>query len=443
MGRTILFSPVGGTDPISAANVYDGSLLHICRFYKPDRVILYMSAEVLKLQEEDDRYRYCLKRLLELQKREMDIESIERPELTEVQEFDYFYDDFRNVLKNIYNGMNEDDELLLNVSSGTPAMKSTLMILGTFGEIPCRLIQVATPVRKMNEHQHRDYDVQTLWELNEDNSENTENRCSEIHCPSLLMLKQEEMIKQHIAVYDYHAALTVAVAMPPVYTRSYINLVRAADFRQQLLLSDADKICNAFGINMFPVKDSNKRKYFEYALMLQNKLLRKEYADFIRGISPLLADLFELILKNYCGLDINKFTSIRNGIRKWDRTKLASSDSNVVLIMNILTQNFSKFNYDPVYSSHLKVIIDNMTNDLTLRQLADDLRDVEATVRNLAAHEIVSITADSIRTLTGQTPDQIMKKIKTAFTYAGMNIKSEYWYSYDEMNRQIIDSMAR
>ena len=57
--------------------------------------------------------------------------------------------------------------------------------------------------------------------------------------------------------------------------------------------------------------------------------------------------------------------------------------------------------------------------------------------------KIVSITADSIRTLTGQTPDQIMKKIKTAFTYAGMNIKSEYWYSYDEMNRQIIDSMAR
>ena len=442
MGRTILFSPVGGTDPISATNVFDGSLLHICRFYKPDKVVLYMSAEVLKLQEEDDRYRYCLKKLLDFQNREMEIETIERLELTEVQDFDFFYNDFRNVLRSIYTNLHEDDDLLLNVSSGTPAMKSTLMVLGTFGEIPCRLIQVATPVRKMNEHQHKNYDVETLWELNEDNSDNAENRCSEIHCPSLLMLKQEEMIKQHLAVYDYQAALTIAESMPSAYTREYLKLIRIAHFRQQLLLNEADRICNALGVSVFPVRDSNKRKYFEYALMLQNKLSRKEYADFIRGISPLLADLFELILKNYCEIDIVQFTSLRNGIRKWDKLKFTSSDPKAMTLLNILSQNFSKFNYDPVYSSHLKVIIDNMTTDLTLKQLTGDLRDVEATVRNLAAHEIVSITADTIRILTGLTPEQIMRKIKTAFTYAGMNIRSEQWKSYDYMNQQIIDAMA-
>ena len=46
MGRIILFSPVGGTDPIAQDNCRDGSLLHICRIYKPDIVYLYMSHEM-------------------------------------------------------------------------------------------------------------------------------------------------------------------------------------------------------------------------------------------------------------------------------------------------------------------------------------------------------------------------------------------------------------
>ena len=49
MNQTILFTPVGGTDPISLNNYHDGSILHICRFYKPDKVILYMSKEMLDL----------------------------------------------------------------------------------------------------------------------------------------------------------------------------------------------------------------------------------------------------------------------------------------------------------------------------------------------------------------------------------------------------------
>lgn len=67
MNQTILFTPVGGTDPISLNNYHDGSILHICRFYKPDKVILYMSKEMLDFQEKDDRYRYCLDRLAKMQ----------------------------------------------------------------------------------------------------------------------------------------------------------------------------------------------------------------------------------------------------------------------------------------------------------------------------------------------------------------------------------------
>lgn len=46
MGRKILFSPVGGTDPIKYFK--DGLMLHICRHYQPDVVYLYLSHEWIK-----------------------------------------------------------------------------------------------------------------------------------------------------------------------------------------------------------------------------------------------------------------------------------------------------------------------------------------------------------------------------------------------------------
>lgn len=69
MNDTILFSPIGGTDPISMNNCHDGAMLHICRVYKPTKIFLYMSQEMLKNQEADDRYRYALGKLFELQGR--------------------------------------------------------------------------------------------------------------------------------------------------------------------------------------------------------------------------------------------------------------------------------------------------------------------------------------------------------------------------------------
>ena len=65
MNKTILFSPVGGTDPVSESNMQDGSLIHICRFYKPDTIYLYLSGEMVKKHHDDNRYVYCLERLYE------------------------------------------------------------------------------------------------------------------------------------------------------------------------------------------------------------------------------------------------------------------------------------------------------------------------------------------------------------------------------------------
>lgn len=241
MNKTILFSPVGGTDPISSTNCKDGSLLHICRVYKPDKVYLYMSYEMLEYQKTDNRYLYCLEKLSYLQKHPMEYEIIERGKLKDVQKFDYFYEDFRTIIRGILEKMDETDKLLINVSSGTPAMKSGLLVLTTLGEFPCKSIQVSTPEKSINEHVHKDYDVETLWELNEDNNLDFENRCEEVKCPTLSLIKNEEIIKKHVMAFDYAAAVDAASSLPVEKTASYMGVLELAKLRLLLDLKGTEK----------------------------------------------------------------------------------------------------------------------------------------------------------------------------------------------------------
>ena len=145
----VLFTPVGGHDPI--ASFHDGAVLHICRVYRPEKVYLYLSHEMLERSRQDDRYRLSLEKLQQQLSCKMEIHQIERDELTQVQLFDTFYTDF--------------DQLL------TPAMKSALNVISVLAQYPMQAVQVSTPNRRENpkDEDPKDYDVETFWECNQDN----------------------------------------------------------------------------------------------------------------------------------------------------------------------------------------------------------------------------------------------------------------------------------
>ena len=111
-----------------------------------------------------------------------------------------------------------------------------------------------------------------------------------------------------------------------------------------------------------------------------------------------------MILKKQCRIDINGCCSIKKKVREWDEMKLRGSQ---------------------------------------LRQLAEKLRNVEIKIRNLAAHEIVSIKDGTIKELTGLTGNQIMNMIKDIFAYTGIGVKREYWNFYDDMNQKILEIMGK
>lgn len=470
MARLFLFSPVGGTDPTSFNNGRDGSLLHICRFYKPTEIILYMSGEILKNQEKDDRYRYCLNELYKEMGYKTDsveevldgdyqacfdklyskqanehtvmIREIKKPNLIKVEKYDPYYNEFRNIIAEIIRHMEADDKLIFNVSSGTPAMKGVLLVLGTLGDYPVRMIQVTTPDKRMNEHNHKDYDVELAWDCDDDNNpKKLENRCTEVGFPSLLIMKNEESIRGLIKAYDYSAALVLAKSLNPVYTEKYIDLVEMAARRELFDFRTVDQLVRKAGYDCVPVKSSDSRKAFEYALGIQLKWEKKQYADFVRALTPLIVDLFEDVLEQIGGeADINQYKEEKNGVKfqKWDPDKLADTK-----VLDVLNEKYSLgFNKKDISSDHLNALIQHYCENKRLKDIAEALRDVEKKIRNLAAHEIVAITDDVIKEKTGFTGDQIIKMIREIYHFSKPSIKAEYWDSYDRMNEEILRRMS-
>lgn len=70
------------------------------------------------------------------------------------------------------------------------------------------------------------------------------------------------------------------------------------------------------------------------------------------------------------------------------------------------------------------------------------LREIEANVRNKAAHEMVSLTDKMIVNTIGCSSGDIMELIKTIFKYTDIQTGSRDWHSYEEMNSRIIEAIG-
>ena len=436
MGKKYLFSPVGNTDPIKY--LHDGSMLHIARVYKPDVIYLYMSKEILEHQEADERYTKTLELLGKKLDHKFEIHLIKKESLVNVQDYDIFYREFKENIAKLEAQMGPEDQLLLNMASGTPAMKSALAVLAALAEYRFHAIQVSTPKKKSNqEYEERDdYDVELNWEYNEDNEDGYENRCKEVECLNLISMLKINMIKKHLLAYDYHAAFEIGKEVQEDVSERAMNLLEIASERVKLNRSRMNQLLPKCGYDLIPVKESGKQKVFEYALGLKLKIKKEEYADFIRGVTPVSIDLFELIIKQQCKIDLSKYCFERKGVLNWERNKLTDTE-----IKHILFQKYPNFHYGIIYSAHLNEIVQNMSDDSVLKEKANDLIEVEQKVRNVAAHEIVSVTEEWILKRIGKRPDDIMNIIQYLCSKAGIGSKKEDWNSYDDMNQKIIHEL--
>ena len=213
-----------------------------------------------------------------------------------------------------------------------------------------------------------------------------------------------------------------------------------AYYRLLLNFREVKRIEREQKISCLPIKAQEQSERFEYALNMNIKLIKNEYADFVRAITPIVVDLYELILKKQFNINLNDYTisiNMPKGMsrRQWDCHKV---EGKIGDILNEAFHNKGGFKGKEVYSIHLKALILGLSNDEKLNDLVKKIGMVEAKIRNLAAHEIVSVDDKIIQQYTDLNAQEIMKKIRMLFRYTGIPVHEEYWKSYDEMNEMIL-----
>ena len=345
----ILISAVGDTDPIR--NFHDGALVHIARKYRPDKIIIIFSERTIGKKENIEKVLHAI-----------DPEYI--PEIVihkpiilnaDIYVFDTMYDQFESIIQQYYT---KDDELLLNLSSATPQVKSALFIINRLGEINVKAIQVPTPVNDSNENVPHDNveDIDILIDTNEDNVEDFIDRTLEDESEKFLHALMKKTIRDFIKKYDYKASLELANQLPDFpglkdCRKKLQDIVDSLDRQAvpQLLQKkkwseEQKKVLNAY----LTIDLQKERGNFSEGLIRIKNLTEFILEDYIENRYPGFLDNYvNESEKYYLGIwDYRKILKEKN---EWNQYKKIKS----VISMNS-TRNTVAHKLDPLDSEELK-----------------------------------------------------------------------------------------
>lgn len=283
----ILISAVGTTDPIS--NNHDAALLHIARNYRPDKIVLVYSQEMMVKQD------LINKVLLSIEGYNPIIE-IDSTILNndEVFLFDKMYEVMGLIVQKY---TNDDDEIILNLSSGTPQIISALFALNRINDYNTQAIQVATPKKGANREYKPlvDSEIDALIVENQDNSLDFVDRSIKDKSEKFTQALVKRHLRSLIASFDYQAAEAIINRKEynKLLSKKRIAYIReklndfSRVFKNQSILSD---------ILSFPLDDSQK-KALNYYLMIDVLKEREHIADVLIKAKSLAEFVIEETIK--------------------------------------------------------------------------------------------------------------------------------------------------
>ena len=104
--------------------------------------------------------------------------------------------------------LNDDDEIILNLSSGTPQIISALFALNRINDYNTQAIQVATPKKGANKEYKdlTDSEIDALIVENQDNSLDFVDRSIKDKSEKFSQALVKRHLRSLIASYDYQAA---------------------------------------------------------------------------------------------------------------------------------------------------------------------------------------------------------------------------------------------
>ena len=380
----VLISAVGNTDPIR--NFHDGALVHIARKYRPDKIIIVFSEELIR--KKDD-----------IEKVIRSIDSEYLPEIVyhepiilnnEVHIFDTMFDQFDDIIREYYT---KDDEFILNLSSGTPQIKSALFVLNRLSEINVKAVQVPSPEKKSNAGVRHDdsEDVDVLIDTNLDNKQDYVDRTIEDTSDKFKQGLIKKTLRDFIKKYDYKASLEIANQLP--------DFPGLKDCRKKL-----QDIVDSLDRQDIPQLLQKKKWGEEQKKVLNAYLtidLQKERGNFSEGLIR-IKNLTEFILEDYIGNRYPEF--LDNYVNESEKYYLGIQDYNKIL----------------------------QIKDRTLYDKIKPILRINKT-RNTVAHRLDSIKAEDLKQL-----GPVLKTLK------GL-VKEQYQFTekdfdfYKDLNKELLE----
>lgn len=418
----ILYSPAGDTDPIR--NYHDGAILHIIRHYGIDKAIIFLSKEMALKEQERKIYSKAIKYVApQCEVRFLESDLVEAHHLDKLLPLIKGFDE---VLKEY-----PQEEIYLNLSSGTPQMKSVMAFLAN-DTLNVHAIQTDSPEFGSNRRAYAnqdDEDIDTIIELNEDNAPDAKQRCYEAELDLIRFHSVRNQLLSLVRNYEYSGAWEIYKGYKRLFKTETGRLIEQGMLRRELRLEEAFKI----------PKVREKDRLREYLLAMELSQRQGKLADFIVKLTPFLYDLSSFYIEH--GLNF-KLSAICDGDKSHYKINLAKCEQVLPEFVRHVGYTF-RDRTDLSFTNMLYILEVHEATDQSLLQELKSLRDVEKKNCNQIAHRIVKLTEEELRALEPHLDSsQIMEKLKQVFKLVLGKDAFGGVKNYDMLNREIEKSLA-
>lgn len=414
--KHVLYSCFGTTDPVRGMR--DGGLMHILRFYRPETVYLFLSAEIVRRDSEDGRiaktFDYIRENWGGYSPKLVRIAS----EIADPSDMDALTDPMDALFQKVLEE-NPDAQILLNLSSGTPQMQILLAQMASDSRYRhVKGIQVKSPEKQSGTTERTNikrYPVEEALGLNEDEEPDAPNRCCE---PKMLAVRREaarSRLRALISERNYAAIAKMGDVLPAPISK----LARHLDYRCNFQLKEAQEAAAGLSVKGL-MADEGKLPYpiyemVEYFGMLKNLVYLKRYTDFVLRLNPFLLKLQLKILEEKLrlrGVPMNALigdcdgrkVALPNGIRE----KLPG-------MLEFLESGFGgSLDERDISIKLLNRMLEWLGTDSATMQLLQDCEKLNSRLRNAAAHSLFSVTDQKIQAICGRNAESILRDTEKA-----------------------------
>ncbi|MBK0347311.1 hypothetical protein JDW15_01510 [Aerococcaceae bacterium zg-ZJ1578] len=256
---------------------------------------------------------------------------------------------------------------------------------------------------------------------------------------------QYAQLKKLLQYHDYFA---INREMQQEKLRLNPRFMMCLELVQAMITVDIPKInesAKSLGFNSLLSEMILEQKSYCYLQAMTIKLIRCEYSDYLRGLTPLLVDVLRVLIEHEFLPELSQYMELveketKQGEKlyrgiQWSKDKIESDN-------NIIRRAWQKyygnyFNYDQyVSSSHLIKLIETYSNNSQVIEIAANIRQIEKYLRNLVAHEVVYVDEVFFQKRIGYSPQQVHDLLIELFKIAGMTNEHQL-YSIKWLNNTL------